>query len=593
MTEADILAGSVTNTATAEADPIEDPKDPENPKTPKGEDTTETGDEDDPNGPTPPIEDPNGHLTITKVTTSKPANGETYVLDEAITYSITVTNDGNLTITDITVTDELTGNTGDKAWTIASLAPEASQTFTASYTVTSDDILAGEVLNVATAKGTSPDPDEPDVPVEPGKDPEPTEDLDTTLTVNKVLVNTPADGKAFKLGETIKYEITVTNEGNVPYYNVVISDDLTGATKTVAELGVGKSDSLTTEYVVTEADILAGSVKNTATAKGDEIEDPKDPENPKTPEGEDTTTTGDEDDPNGPTPPIEDPNGHLTVTKVTTSTPANGKAYVEGETISYRITATNDGNLTLTNITVTDELTGGEWKVASLAPAASQNFTTSYVVTAADAEKGEVVNVATAKGTSPDPDNPDVPVTPGEDPEPVQSYYTLTIHYRTDGVAGDWSTYTAQYQANAAYNVLSPAREGYAPNVSRVTGTITEDTEVVVTYYPYKYGITIHYRYINGIEAAPDYFAHGTYGLDYKVDSPVLAGWTADQTTVSGKMPAHDVEITVFYTPDYTPGSGGALPEGTPVVVKTLTIDEYGTALGLGEVSLNVGETIE
>jgi uncharacterized repeat protein (TIGR01451 family) len=42
------------------------------------------------------------------VTTSTPANGAGYILGEEITYKITVTNDGNLTITDITLTDELT-----------------------------------------------------------------------------------------------------------------------------------------------------------------------------------------------------------------------------------------------------------------------------------------------------------------------------------------------------------------------------------------------------------------------------------------------------------------------------------------------------
>ena len=73
-----------------------------------------------------------------------------------------MTNDGNLTITDITVTDELTG---DK-WAIESLAPGESEAFEASYTVTEADVLAGQVVNVATGKGTSPDPDKPDVPQE-------------------------------------------------------------------------------------------------------------------------------------------------------------------------------------------------------------------------------------------------------------------------------------------------------------------------------------------------------------------------------------------------------------------------------------------
>ncbi len=220
-----------------------------------------------------------GHLTINKETTSTPANGKTYALGEEITYKITVTNDGDLEITNITVTDALTGD----EWTIASLEPGEYKEFeTNSYTVTEADILNGQVLNVATATGDGPDPDEP-VKVDPGEDPEPTEDK----------------------------------------------------------------------------------------------------------------------------------NGHLTIKKETTSKPANNKTYALGEEIAYKITVTNDGNLTITDITVTDELTGDTWTIASLAPNGSKVFKTSYKVTATDVQRGYVENVATAKGTSPDPDEPDVPVTPG------------------------------------------------------------------------------------------------------------------------------------------------------------------------------------
>ena len=55
------------------------------------------------------MREPNPHLTLTKETTSTPANGETYALNETITYEIIVTNDGNLTVTNIVVTDTVTG----------------------------------------------------------------------------------------------------------------------------------------------------------------------------------------------------------------------------------------------------------------------------------------------------------------------------------------------------------------------------------------------------------------------------------------------------------------------------------------------------
>ena len=53
----------------------------------------------------------------------------------------------------------------------------------------------------------------------------------------------------------------------------------------------------------------------------------------------------------------EDPNGHLTITNVVTSIPASGTGYALGEEIHYKITVTNNGNLTITNINVEDEVT--------------------------------------------------------------------------------------------------------------------------------------------------------------------------------------------------------------------------------------------
>ncbi len=122
-----------------------------------------------------------------------PANGETYALGEKITYKITVKNDGNLTVTKIEVEDELTGDT----WTIDALKPGESKEFTAEYMVTEADILAGSVVNVATATGTSPDPDKPDVPVDPGEDPEPVEKPDDKVE-RTITYKDSANGTVFQ-----------------------------------------------------------------------------------------------------------------------------------------------------------------------------------------------------------------------------------------------------------------------------------------------------------------------------------------------------------------------------------------------------------
>ena len=398
VTEKDILAGSVVNEATAKGTS----PDPEKPDVP-----VDPGKKEDPTDPA------NGHLTVEKTTTSSPANGKSYALGETITYKITVKNDGNLTIKDIEVTDELTGNTGDKAWKIDELAPGAEETFTASYTVTEKDILAGSVVNEATAKGKSPDPEKPDVPVDPGKKEDPTDPAKTSLQVVKTTISEPANGETYALGETIEYRITVTNTGNLTVEDVKVLDELTGnigdqALVVEEPLAPGKKAEFNVSYTVTEKDILAGSVVNEATATGTST-NPDDPEVPVIP--------GKTEDPTDPA------NGHLVITKSTISEPANGKAYALGETITYKIIVKNDGNLTIEDIEVTDELTGNTgdkaWKIEELAPGKLEEFTTSYTVTEKDILAGSVVNEATAKGTSPDPENPDVPVDPGEKEDPT------------------------------------------------------------------------------------------------------------------------------------------------------------------------------
>ncbi|WP_422652860.1 DUF7507 domain-containing protein, partial [Algoriphagus sp. UBA3586] len=71
-------------------------------------------------------------------------------VSEVITYTLTVTNDGNVTLTDIVVNDPLTGFSA----TISSLAPGASEELETSYTVTQEDLDRGFVRNVATATTT-------------------------------------------------------------------------------------------------------------------------------------------------------------------------------------------------------------------------------------------------------------------------------------------------------------------------------------------------------------------------------------------------------------------------------------------------------
>jgi uncharacterized repeat protein (TIGR02543 family)/LPXTG-motif cell wall-anchored protein len=184
------------------------------------------------------------------------------------------------------VTDELTGNTGDKAWTIDSLEPGETKTFTAEYVVEEKDVRAGSVKNVATAKGTGSDKEEPDV--DPGEVEVPVNTPKPSLTVEKTAEQKEG---GYALGDEIEYTIRVLNNGNVTVTDITVTDELTGMEETIASLAPGKEQSFTTKYKVAEKDILKGEVVNTARVSGtDPDEKPVDDEGEKTVKTEEKKT---------------------------------------------------------------------------------------------------------------------------------------------------------------------------------------------------------------------------------------------------------------------------------------------------------------
>jgi hypothetical protein len=73
---------------------------------------------------------------------------------DVIGYSFLVTNTGNVTISGpITVADD---KATDESCPAGDLAPGASTTCTASYTITQSDLNTGSVTNVASASGKDP-----------------------------------------------------------------------------------------------------------------------------------------------------------------------------------------------------------------------------------------------------------------------------------------------------------------------------------------------------------------------------------------------------------------------------------------------------
>lgn len=422
-------------------------------------------------------------LDVTK-TATKPANGTEYVLDETITYTITVKNTGNVTLKDIFVSDMFSRDGGTtweeikekltpSASTPITLEPGEQKIYTYQYTVVEED-LGKTLKNTATA--TAPNPDDPGKPVtdEGTTDGEKVEDRNPDLSVDKEVTSDPGADGVYDLGDTITYTITVRNEGNVTLTGVNVKDELladgqkihdldleNGENITLAPKGhTGDSVTLTADYTVTEED-LGKKLKNTATATAEQTE-PEDPDKPV----EDKDQTDGED--------TKDPTPDMIVDK----TVVNGKAsYQVGDVITYQITVSNTGNTTIHNVELMDvmqsangrvtftnlnggKLVNGVPVLAALAPKTEWVVTCQYTVQLADADSDG--NVISNKVTVDSDDGPN-----GEDPEdttpgePIDPIYTLTIKYQNGARVDLRNPDTVKLHAGDVYTVVAPGINGY------------------------------------------------------------------------------------------------------------------------------------
>ncbi|CAM1359287.1 DUF7507 domain-containing protein [Tenacibaculum xiamenense] len=441
LTQADIDNGTYSNTATVTGD---SPFGTDDVVSTSDAGTDENGNEitdpltvDGPDADTDPTNDStdidlssgqNPSMTLIKsVTSSGP-----YTAGSMLTYELVVTNTGTVTLSNIEVADP--GATITSGNPIASLAPGASATVMASYTLTQTDIDSGSYSNSATATGDSTtgtddvteesdagtdengneitDPltvDGPDADTDPTND-----DTVTNLSGSMTLIKSVTSSGPYDVGSTITYELVVTNTGSVTITNIEVTDP--GATITsgnpIASLAAGESATVTASYTLTQADIDTGSYSNTATATGDVSggtdnvgvtsdagtdENGNEITDPLTVDGPDADTDPTNDATNLNLTEGNDPS--MTMIKSVTS---NGP-YTAGSTLTYELVVTNTGGVTLTNIEVTDPgatITSGN-PIASLAVGESATVTASYTLTQSDIDNGSYSNSAIATGDSP------------------------------------------------------------------------------------------------------------------------------------------------------------------------------------------------
>ncbi|WP_233353696.1 DUF7507 domain-containing protein [Hellea balneolensis] len=362
VTQADIDSGAaITNTATADATPA------------GGTYTPATADE----SVTPQTPAPDMTLVKTASDTSDVSVGD------VITYTYEVVNTGNVTMSDVSITDVHSGSGTLSAISpaaLASLAVGDSATFTATYTVTQDDIDSGAAItNTATANATpaggtyTPATDDESVTPDAGA-PE--------ITFTK----TASDTSNVQVGDIITYTYVAVNTGNVTINNVSVSDVHGGSgtlsaitPATVASLSVGQTATFTATYEVTQADIDAGApITNEATVSGT----PSQGTLPPTTDTESVT-------PDGAAP-------ELSIDKRAVST----DFAAVGDVLSYEYDVTNTGNVTISGLSVSDDkIATVNCPVTTLAPGESTTCLADYTVTQDDLNTGSVTNIASVDGT--------------------------------------------------------------------------------------------------------------------------------------------------------------------------------------------------
>ncbi len=404
VTQADIDLGSVTNTATVNG-------------------TGATGPVTDVSGTTTTTDDStvvvlcqNDAIALVKtgVFNDEDQDGCSDV-DETITYAFTVTNEGNTTISGVTVTDDLLGGlltaipTGDTNGN-GNLDVTETWVYVQGYNVTQADIDLGSVTNTATVNGTGATGPVTDVSGTTTTTDDSTVVVlcqnDAIALVKTGVFNDEDQDGCSDVDETITYAFTVTNEGNTTISGVTVTDDLLGGLLTAIPTGDtnGNGNLDVTEtwvyvqgYNVTQADIDLGSVTNTATVNGTGAT------GPVTDVSGTTTTTDDS------TVVVLCQNDAIALVKtgVFNDEDQDGCSDVD-ETITYAFTVTNEGNTTISGVTVTDDLLGG---LLTAIPTGDTNgngnldvtetwvYVQGYNVTQADIDLGSVTNTATVNGT--------------------------------------------------------------------------------------------------------------------------------------------------------------------------------------------------
>ncbi|WHT19325.1 hypothetical protein N8J89_40635 [Crossiella sp. CA-258035] len=333
------------------------------------------------------------------ITLTKEADKPAYRTGDTVTFTLTVTNSGDVPLTRLRVAD---AKVPDCARNLPGvLAPGAKRTFTCTATAP-----VADNVNAATASGTD----------SLGKQVEGSDEAPVPIVRPGIALTKTADPSTIRAGDETTFTITVTNTGDAPLNPVRITDDRTPAcARTLSgPLAAGAKQTFTCTARLSE------TTTNTATATGSDAS------------RQDVSATAQA------TVTVLKP--ALTIEK--TAFPSTVRA---GDTVTFTIKVSNSGDSELTEVAVTDpKLAACARTFARLAAGASETYTCSTTLTE------DQVNTATVTGKPPvgppvtatddaavDVVHPAIEVTKTADPNVVRvgDQVTFTVLVRNTGDA--------------------------------------------------------------------------------------------------------------------------------------------------------------
>ncbi|WP_199795185.1 DUF7927 domain-containing protein [Bacillus thuringiensis] len=308
------------------------------------------------------------------VNPTKSASPQVVDIGDTITYTITLPNTGNISATNVIVTDPIPAGTTfvPNSVTINSIAQPginpsggiqvgtiaAGSTSTVTFQVQVNSLpTSGVIRNVGNVTFTyQPDPTKPAITTTNPTPP-------TTVPVNTAITNPikTADKTAVDIGDTITYTVTFNNDGTIPSTNVIFTDTIPAGTTfipnsvvlnnasvpnsnpatgiSVGTINPGETKTLSFQVLVTQVPV-GGVITNEA-----------------------STTYTYQPDPNLPPVTTTEPTTPTTVavnTATVNPTKSANQAFVDiGDIITYTISLQNNGTVPATNVILTDPIPNG------------------------------------------------------------------------------------------------------------------------------------------------------------------------------------------------------------------------------------------